>query len=98
MVGDDEVDGLAAVPVEGVGQNDLGRVHVDPDDELLNLGRRVAGEEARVGVGIEQPVRLPGVAFVVLELRGAGPLLVEDPPDRFRAARVVGDADRNGLL
>ena len=32
MVGDDEVDLLAAVPVEGVGEEDLADFHVDPDD------------------------------------------------------------------
>ena len=86
MVGDDDVDPLGAVPVQGVGQEHLGGVHVDADHDLLHLGGRVAGQETRVGVGIEQAVGLPGFAFVVLELLRLRPLVVEDAPHGFGAA------------
>jgi hypothetical protein len=98
MMGDDEVDPLVAVPVEGMGQEDLPHFHVDPDDHLLHFDGRVAGQDPRVGEGIEQAVFVPGLTGGALELFGLGPLLVQDPAKFFGASQVVGHADGDGVF
>ena len=50
---DDRVD-LFALLAQAVGQHDLAGPDVDAPEDTLHLGRRIAVEQARIGIGVPQ--------------------------------------------
>ena len=56
VMAEDQVDAGLGVPVQGMGQQKLGRVDVDADHDPGHVRAQVAVQDAGVGEGVEQAV------------------------------------------
>lgn len=98
VMGDDQVDFVAQVPVEKMSQEHLAHFHVDADKRSSHRRLPLSKEDPGVGEWVEEPVTVEELLFVVAELVVSFLFFGQGPPDLVSLPQVVRDPNLDGQL